>query len=220
MRPVDKGETPDRTFDDYQDAEPYLEERIGPYCSYCEFPIGHVPEVEHREAKAAGGALLEWNNLLLSCKYCNARKGKIAAKGDKEKYLWPDEDDTFHAFLYDNDIPRLNEQYLQRQGDKARQKADNLFQLIKLDNFPVTPKDKDRRYRKRNEARNYAEDSKAGWDKIKKTQERTDYLHQIEMLAKASGFFSVWMYAFRDDDEVKRILVEAFKGTRADYCLD
>ncbi|HJD32380.1 MAG TPA: HNH endonuclease [Candidatus Eisenbergiella stercorigallinarum] len=103
MRPVDKGETPDRTFDDYQDAEPYLEERIGPYCSYCEFPIGHVPEVEHKEAKAAGGALLEWNNLLLSCKYCNARKGKIAAKGDKEKYLWPDEDDTFHAFLYDND---------------------------------------------------------------------------------------------------------------------
>ena len=220
MRPVDKGKAPDRTFNDYQDAEPYLEERIGPYCSYCEFPINHVPEGDHKEAKAGGGALLEWENLLLSCKYCNTRKNKIVAKGDKDKYLWPDEDDTFHAFLYDNDIPRLNEQYRQMEGNDAGQKADNLFRLIKLDNFPVTPKDKERRYSKRNEARNYAEDSKAGWEKIKETQVREDYLHQIEMLAKSSGFFSVWMYVFRDDAEVKRMLVEAFKGTRADCCLD
>ena len=47
MRPVDKGKAPDITFNEYQDAEPHLEERIGPYCSYCEFPIKHVPEVDH-----------------------------------------------------------------------------------------------------------------------------------------------------------------------------
>ena len=62
MRPVDKGKAPDITFNEYQDAEPHLEERIGPYCSYCEFPIKHVPEVDHKEAKAGGGALLEWEN--------------------------------------------------------------------------------------------------------------------------------------------------------------
>ncbi len=220
MRPVDKGKAPDRVFNDYQDAEPYLEERIGAYCSYCEFPIEHVPEVEHKESKAAGGALLEWDNLLLSCKYCNTRKKDIVAKGDKGKYLWPDEDDTFHAFLYEDDIPGLNEQYLQRQGSNVRQKANNLFQLIRLDNFPVTPKEKDRRYRNRNEARNYAKVSKEGWDKVKKTQVRSDYLRQIGMLAKSSGFFSVWMCVFKDDDEVKRMLVETFEGTKAEYCLD
>ena len=79
-----------------------------------------------------------------------------------------DEDDTFHAFLYDNDIPRLNEQYLQREGNDVRQKADNLFRLIKLDNFPLTPKDKDRRYSQRNEARRCAEVSKAGWGENKR----------------------------------------------------
>ena len=89
MRPVDKGKAPDVTFNEYQDAESHLEERIGPYCSYCEFPIKHVPEVDHKEAKAGGGALLEWENLLLSCKYCNTRKNKIVEKGDKDKYLWP-----------------------------------------------------------------------------------------------------------------------------------
>lgn len=47
MRPVDKGKAPDITFNEYQDAESHLEERIGPYCSYCEFPIKHVPEVDH-----------------------------------------------------------------------------------------------------------------------------------------------------------------------------
>ena len=98
MRPVDKGKAPDAEFEKYQDAEPYLEERLGPYCSFCEYPIHHVPEVEHRESKARGGEELDWDNLLLSCKYCNTRKGKLVGKGEKEKYLWPDQDDTFHAY--------------------------------------------------------------------------------------------------------------------------
>lgn len=44
MRPVDKGESPYNTIKKYQDALPYLGEKIGYYCSYCEFPIKHVPE--------------------------------------------------------------------------------------------------------------------------------------------------------------------------------
>lgn len=38
MRPIDKGEAPNVRFHRYQDAEACLEERIGAYCSYCEFP--------------------------------------------------------------------------------------------------------------------------------------------------------------------------------------
>ncbi len=94
---------------------------------------------------------MAWDNLLLSCKYCNTRKGTHVRKGDKDKYLWPDEDDTFHAYLYDKNIPRLNEKYL---------------------------------------------------------------------LAQASGFFSVWMDVFKDDEEAKKMLISAFKGTKAEYCLD
>lgn len=219
MRPVDKGKAPDKVFKKYQEAEPYQEERLGAYCSFCEFPVNHVPEIEHKEAKARGGEELAWENLLLSCKYCNTRKSTIVGKGDKEKYLWPDEDDTFHAFSYDTDIPQLNEEYLQSQEKNVKEKAENLFRLLKLDNFPITPAVKDRRYAARNEARNYALSSKYGWDKVRESVYRQEYLEQIEMLAKSSGFFSVWMNIFKDDMEVRAILMNAFKGTKKEYFI-
>ena len=127
MRPVDKGEKPDIEYKKYGDAKPELIRRIGEYCSYCEFPIVHVPEVEHKEAKSTGGSWLEWDNLLLSCKYCNCRKLVCVAAGEKDLYLWPDEDDTFHVFLYDTEIPKLNKIYLEKQGESIKEKAENLL---------------------------------------------------------------------------------------------
>lgn len=129
MRPVNKGYAPEKEYKHYQDALSDLEVRLGPYCSFCEMVIQHVPEVEHREAKSAGGEELKWDNLLLACKYCNTRKGARVKKGDKGKYLWPDEDDTFHAYLYDKDLPRLNESYLDMKGQEERDKAENLFKF-------------------------------------------------------------------------------------------
>ena len=35
MRPVNKGTSPYTSIQEYRDALPYLEERIGIYCSYC-----------------------------------------------------------------------------------------------------------------------------------------------------------------------------------------
>ncbi|MCI8672936.1 MAG: hypothetical protein HFI89_05540 [Lachnospiraceae bacterium] len=49
-----------------------------------------MPEIEHKEAKSQGGDILLWENFLLSCKYCNTRKGVIVKKGDLHQYLWPD----------------------------------------------------------------------------------------------------------------------------------
>lgn len=46
MRAIDKGGSPYKEIDEYQDAIPYLEKKIGLYCSYCEMSIKHVPEVE------------------------------------------------------------------------------------------------------------------------------------------------------------------------------
>lgn len=220
MRPVDKGKAPETIYKKYQDAEPDLEERIGAYCSFCELPIKHVPEVEHKEAKAKGGDELKWDNLLLSCKYCNTRKGTKVGLGDKGKYLWPDEDDTFHPFLYDRDIPRLNEDYLKGQSKEVQQKAVNIFNLVKLDIIPISPQVKDKRYFARSEARNCAVRSKEGWETVKQTSARESYLEQIKMLAKNTGFFSTWMSVFQDDVEVKEMLVNSFKGTKKEYCLE
>lgn len=156
--------------------------------------------------------------MLLSCKYCNTRKGTIVKRGEKGKYLWPDEDDTFHAFSYHTSIPKLNVEHLAKQDVSMKEKAENLFRLVKLDNFPVSPKQKDRRYQERNETRNCALESKDGWNKVKNTEYRDVYLKQIIMLAKSKGFFSTWMNVFYDDLEIRNVLIELFKGTKEEYC--
>lgn len=216
MRPVNKGDAPKVGLKKYQDAEPYLENRIGPYCSFCELPLQHVPEVEHKESKSKGGEELEWGNFLLSCKYCNTRKGDIVKKGDLEQYLWPDTDDTFHAFNYEEDLPRVNVEYLNQKADGSCQKAVNLLKLVKLDNRPAK-NERDRRFFARNEAKNNALMSREGWLSMETPLDRDTYLETIVMLAKASGFFSVWMTVFKDIKVVKRALLNSFPGTRKEY---
>ncbi len=216
MRPVNKGDAPKAKLKKYQDAEPYLANRIGPYCSFCELPLQHVPEVEHKEAKSKGGEELKWDNFLLSCKYCNTRKGDVVKKGDSGQYLWPDTDDTFHAFSYEKDLPQINAEYLKQREDGSYQKAVNLMRLIKLDNRP-TRKERDRRFYARNEAKNNALMSREGWLSMETPLDRDTYLETIIMLAKASGFFSVWMTVFKDIIVVKKALLDSFPGTRKEY---
>lgn len=219
MRPVDKGAAPTKIFKEYKDAESFLEERIGVYCSFCEFHIQHTPEVEHREAKSEGGDELAWENLLLSCKYCNTRKATKVKAGTKAQYLWPDEDDTFHAFCYDEDIPRLNMQYLSEQDESVIDRANALYELVKLDNIPCSPRDKDRRYMARSEARNMALESRYDWERIKDTECADAYFELMLKLAGETGFFSVWMNVFHDEPRVRDGLIRKFKGTRRDLCI-
>lgn len=216
MRPINKGDAPKIKLKKYQDAKPYLEKRIGPYCSFCELPLQHVPEVEHKEARSTGGEELIWDNFLLSCKYCNTRKGIVVKKGDTEQYLWPDVDDTFHAFSYEKALPQINTEYLNKKADGSCQKALNLLKLIKLDHCP-TKKEKDQRFFARNEARNFALMSRNGWLSMETSSDKDTYMETIIMLAKASGFFSVWMAVFDDIEVIKMRLLDSFPGTRKEY---
>ena len=213
MRPVDKGEKPAVEYNKYGDAKSELVKRIGEYCSYCEFPIAHVPEVEHKEAKSVGGSWLEWDNLLMSCKYCNCRKRICVANGEKDLYLWPDEDDTFHAYKYTNGMPTLNENYLRNKGESYRERANRLFQLVKLDHIPASLKDKDRRWSKRLEVFNSALEELENW----KSNRTEEYRRILVKYAVASGFFSVWMEVFKDEPEMKRSFMDAFVGTKKKY---
>ncbi|MCI8856627.1 MAG: HNH endonuclease [Clostridiaceae bacterium] len=90
MRPINKGVSPYKKIPNYSDALPFLEKCIGLYCSYCEFRIDRVPEVEHIISKSEGGDKTAWDNLLLGCKYCNSRKSKKITQHNKDEYLWPD----------------------------------------------------------------------------------------------------------------------------------
>lgn len=220
MRPVDKGKKPDLDYSEYGDVKEELIKRIGAFCSFCELPIRHIPEVEHREAKSRGGSKLAWDNLLLSCKYCNCRKGTKVAAGQKSMYLWPDEDDTFHAYTYQDGMPRLNDKL--SENSDYRERAEKMFQLVKLDHVPTSVKDKDRRMRERIETFNVAKDMYESWLKIKSEDFSIveEYKKMLLQLAVARGFFSVWMEIFKEVPEIRSIFIKGFASTNKKYFSD
>lgn len=228
MRPVDKGLKPDKVFKKYNDASPILLKRIGKYCSYCEFPIVHVPEVEHVISKTKGGELLEWDNFLLSCKYCNTRKSDKVDIETRNDYLWPHKFNTFMAFTYEDGIPKVNVEFLQSQGDEILVKAQKLFTLIKLDNKQIgNSEQKDKRWEERLRVRSVAEISREQWIKIESADCESDearmfkefWLSQVLENAKLSVFFSIWMHVFHDIPSVKKQLIDTFIGTNK-KCFD
>lgn len=220
MRPINKGTSPYREISNYSEALPYLERRIGVYCSYCEFRIDHVPEVEHISSKSKGGDRTDWNNLLLACKYCNSRKSKKTSADNIEEYLWPDTDNTAIAFSYENGIPRINRKIALQIDPSERflAKAQNLFNLVKLGHRP-TQKEKDRRFNRRNEVYRIARGSLETWESISDKEDvlATNYLQQTIELAKQVGFFSIWMMVFHDYPTVLQALLLAFPGTERTY---
>lgn len=217
MRPVNKGISPYVTISHYGDALEYLIARIGAYCSYCEFPINHVPEVEHVESKNSGGNPTDWNNLLLACKYCNTRKKEHIKLGGRSNWIWPDVDNTFLAFTYQNGIPCLNDTYLSTDPS-LHLKAKDMFNALKLDNLP-NPKQKDRRWKQRLEAYNSAIESLKDWHDVKGTTYSTQFANTIIRIAKASGFFSIWMTVFSGEIVVRNMLISEIVGT-AKNCFD
>lgn len=142
MRPVDKGESSYKEIKEHQEALPYLEKKIGLYCSYCEMPINHVPEVEHMISKKHGGKKqdkdrrflnrnLSYNKALISLKnwnhvkdasecYQNAMKEQIimTATADGFFSVWmmvfADEPEICLALL--ERYPGTNKVYYDEQG--------------------------------------------------------------------------------------------------------
>ena len=214
MRPIEKGESPYKEIARYQDAEPYLEKRLGPYCSFCEMRVNNALAVEHEESKNSGGALTDWNNLLLACTY--SRKSEKVKKGELNKWIWPDMHNTFLAFSYEEGIPKVNEQYLMSISNEVLQRARQTFEDLALDYRPQvdqTPQYRDKRWSKRFEAVNVAGEARENWLKCKNSEFRNMQISTIVSLAKGYGFFSVWMKMFEDEPEIKTALIAAFPGT-------
>ena len=52
---------------------------------------------------------------------------------------------------------------------------------------------------------------------FKSYQDAEPYLDSIIILAKSSGFFSVWMTVFSDIEVVRTKLLDNFTGTKKEY---
>lgn len=207
MRPVDRGPVPQdensrsRRFRPYRKAKADLLERLGEYCSYCERPgdlhVEHVIPKVHREDLEE-----EWTNFLLACVNCNSTKGD--GNLSRDGYLWPDEDSTWAAFEY---LPEGIVRVADSLSKHERARAERLSELVGLERRPGRDlQARDLRWRKRSEAWNVARITRQRY------QENPD-VEFVVILAKAHGFWSVWMTVFAEHTEVRDRLQQAFPGT-------
>lgn len=216
MRPVVKGEAPQPEYRPYSDALDDLLARLGFFCSYCEQPITHAPEVEHVQPKSLVPNLeYRWENFLLGCKSCNSVKGNTPV--DPAIVAFPDQDNTFRALEFHQDgrvtlVPGL--------GADAMALMEETIKLVKLHRHPSgickddRPTPRDRRVQFRLDV----------WElatlMLKRYQEEPNTADLIaDYLAPAKGFFSVWMTVFKDHPAMLQRLIAAFPGTDG-ACFD
>ena len=220
MRPVDKGECPDEAgvpvlFADYQHARPYLIERLGEYCSYCEMQISSSLHVEHKLPKGVqryAHLEREWSNFLLACPNCNPTKGHKDINA--EDYVWPDTDNTLFAFDYGPGALIGPSSGITDSADRRR--VQNTISLVGLDRIAGNVKmASDRRWLNREHTWGVANKSLANLN-CNDTPELRD---TISELAKARGFYSVWYTVFQHDRDMLERFYKKYSGT-CRQCFD
>jgi hypothetical protein len=220
MRPVERGPCPSavggqsKQFDCYEDARPYLTDRLGAYCSFCEIRLPLGLAVEHIRHKVGNPSLeREWTNFLLACPNCNSTKGtKIDTQADVDAHLWPHADRTFEAFEYDGGVVRVANQLSNEFETRAHATAE-MVGLFRRPGYGMTREQdnraSDRRWLERMEA---WDDAIIARDDLHQC-DTPEMRRQIVRSAQARGFWSVWMTVFADDPSMRDALCEAFPGT-------
>ncbi len=222
MRPIERGPCPldssgkKVVFQEYAHARPKLLANLGEYCSYCEIQLSYLA-TEHIRHKNHNPKLeREWSNFLLACPSCNSTKGtKIDTQADVDDRLWPHLHRTFDAFDYGpGGVVRVR-----TTGDPrfvARAKATAaMVGLCKRPGSGLTAEQvlrgSDPRWKKR-------------WDVWKTATDMREDLRESDSLklrefalkcARLSGFWSVWMTVFGDDEQMRLALCrpDVFPGT-------
>ena len=209
MRPIDRGPPP-REYAEYGDAIGDLEERLGRYCSYCERRLPVSLAVEHMAPKSVHRCReRDWNNFLLGCVNCNSVKKERDIADDD--VLWLDRHNTMLAIAYsrggfivaadglDNDLNR---------------RANSLIELVGLNRHGAEgwprPSKRDQRWKDREEIWAEATRCRFTFESLGETPEA---LELVVSVAKAYGFFSVWMTVFEGHSDARRALIQEFPGT-------
>ena len=213
MRPIHRGDSPQpEDFDPYRDAFPFLQSRLGPYCSFCERQIHTQLAVEHIQPKKKGmypHLIGKWDNYVLACVNCNS------TKGDKnvflDRFFLPDRDNTMAAFDYTPDgrivpMPGLF-------GDPLKIAKDTLA-LTGLDKRISEAFDENGKL----VAIDRVAQRMTAWLKARSSKEDLAASNTPQMRrmiikwAADCGFFSIWMKVFHDDPVMRQMLIDGFEA--------
>ncbi len=220
MRPVERGAAPRderdvaKVFAAYGDARDDLLARLGSFCSYCEMRIENAPNVEHVSPKSRDAEReRDWDNLLLACNHCNPTKGSVKRRLDD--HLWPDRDNTARAFRYD-ESGRMEP--VEGLPEGVRLRALRTRNMVGLDPRDATSANL-RRLKHRRDAWTMATTNRARLRAAPDPLFGAALREVLVDLARRCGYWSIWMTVFADDPDMRRRLIEGFKGTSA-ACFD
>ncbi len=216
MRPIDKGTWPldanlkKIEFNSWGEAKPYLIKNTGRFCHFCEMKLDNSPGIEHIKPKAlkhSPNLQNHWDNLMLSCVYCNSRKTKDQIK--LYNYYWPHKHNTFKALNITNlgviivDPAIINPSQVE--------KANNLIQLYGLNESEDSSGGIDSRLLARLESLSNA------LERLNEFERGLCTINAIIANASSGGFWSVWYRVFANHITVRDALIKAptFNGTMA-----
>jgi uncharacterized protein (TIGR02646 family) len=217
MRPVDKWTVGTngvvKTYKPYRKAKTVLKNNFGEepnfYCSYCDRQLpGITIDVEHILPKGLpkyAHLEFEWDNFLLGCKSCNGVK--LDSDFNPTDVVLPHSQNTLKCFDFNTDgtVKPINGL---SKGDLKQVNA--TITLLGLDIGEKHPKRKpqDDRFAARREIFAIAKIMLSRYE-----SGIVDYVIDITKVARASGFWAVWMKVFENHIEVQDALIAAFKGT-------
>lgn len=221
MRPVSKGATPNENgFYPYDSAKSDLVSRLDRYCSYCERRLATNIAVEHLIPKGGehGDPELEndWRNFLIACTNCNSCKGSKQVLFTE--MVFPDRDNSFVAFEYHRDgsvSPSPNLSNIQRQL------AANTLKLTGLDKPVQQFRDSNDQIVSLDRKTQRMDAFLVALDALDEYQRNctASMKRMVINLAKAEGFFSIWMKVFMQYPEIKKLLIEEHQGTSSSGCF-
>lgn len=228
MRPVEKRNVNDNiTLEDgsvavvradyvpHTEARPVLLANLGHYCSYCEtwVQVGSNIDVDHVQPQKypKNGPYIyqhlqyKWSNFLLACQTCNGRSNKTNRNVILGEVHLPHLNNTFKSLeYYPAGVVKVNPNLT---GD-SKTHAENLVTLVGFDK-----RTNDDRIEARRNAWTLASSLLADY-------ESGNYeLNKLIETIKNYGFWSIWFTVFKNHDEVRAAMINAFPGT-AKKCFD
>lgn len=221
MRPVEKKNVGDSIvledsgvvvvcdeYNPHTEARPILLANLGHYCSYCEtwVQVGSNIEIEHVQPQSTYQHLkYKWSNFLLACQTCNGRSNKTNKNVVLGEVHLPHLNNTFKSLEYfEAGVVKVNPVLT---GD-SKKHAEELRSLVGFDKYS----DDDRI-----EARRIA------WtvasEMLFDYENGNNELDKLIETIKNYGFWSIWFTVFKNHDEVRAAMIDAFPGT-AKNCFD
>ena len=195
-------------YNPHTEARSVLLANLGHYCSYCEtwVPVGSNMEVEHVQPQSIYQHLkYKWTNFLLACHTCNGRSNKTNKNVVIGEVHLPHLNNTFKSLVYyEAGVVKVNPVLT---GD-SKKYAEELRGLVGFDKYSG-----DDRIEARRNAWIFA--SKLLFD----YENGNNELDKLIEIIKNYGFWSIWFTIFKNHDEVRAAMIDAFPGT-AKNCFD